>query len=138
MSKSKEVAVMAAAILMYSYFAATVAAEEANNNDTALEEIVVTGSKLSPTKFTVVTEAEIKAKGAQTVAEALKDVAGLYVTSSNAKGKKIAQFRGSDADNTKIFIDGVPLSPVGDGRVDLSNIPTDNIAKIEIIKGAVP
>ncbi len=138
MSKSKEVAVMAAAILMYSCFAATIAAKEANNNDTALEEIVVTGSKLSPTKFTVVTEAEIKAKGAQNVAEALKDVAGLYVTGSNAKGKKIAQFRGSDADNTKIFIDGVPLSPVGDGRVDLSNIPTDNIAKIEIIKGAVP
>ncbi|WP_054954606.1 TonB-dependent receptor, partial [Sporomusa ovata] len=138
MRKTKKVAVIAASILIYSSFAAMAAAEETNNNDTTLDEVVVTGSKLNPTKFSVVTEAEIKAKGAQNVAEALKDVAGLYVTGSNTKGKKIAQFRGSDAGNTKIFIDGVPLSPVGDGKVDLSNIPAENIAKIEIIKGAVP
>ncbi|TWH51619.1 TonB-dependent siderophore receptor [Sporomusa sp. KB1] len=141
--KKKKLAFLASCLLLYSSFPlAVTAAEEANTGgDTEVEEVVVTAAafkQLNPVKFTVITEDEIKSKGAQNAADALKDVTGLYITSSNTKGKAIAQFRGSDADNTKIFIDGVPLSPVGDGKVDLRNIPADNIEKIEIIKGAVP
>ncbi|CQR70115.1 Colicin I receptor precursor [Sporomusa ovata DSM 2662] len=141
--KKKKLAVLASCLLLYSSFSAAVAAaEEANTEgDTEVQEVVVTAAafkQLNPVKFTVITEDEIKAKGAQNAADALKDVTGLFITSSNTKGKAIAQFRGSDADNTKIFVDGVPLSPVGDGKVDLRTIPADNIEKIEIIKGAVP
>ncbi|UCV20677.1 TonB-dependent receptor [Ferribacterium limneticum] len=110
--------------------------------DTTLGEVVVTGERINPlkipVKMTVVTEAEIKAKGAQTVDEALKDVAGLYVTGSNVKGRKVAQIRGSDANSTKVIIDGVMLNGDGDARRDLSIIPTDNIERIEIFKGPVP
>jgi outer membrane receptor protein involved in Fe transport len=111
-------------------------------SDTTLSEVVVTGERLNPlkipVKMTVVTEAEIKAKGAQTVDEALKDVAGLYVTGSNVRGRKVAQMRGSDANSTKVIIDGVMINGGGDARTDLSIIPTDNIEKIEIFKGPVP
>jgi len=142
MRKTKKVAVIAGCMLIYSSFAAMAAAEEANNSDTTLEEVVVTGSKLNPlkipVKMTVITADEIKAKGAQTVAAALKDVAGLYVTGSNVKGKGVAQIRGSDANSTKVIIDGVMINGGGDGRADLSIIPTENIEKIEIFKGPVP
>lgn len=140
--KKRRLALIASFMLVCSSFWSVAEAEEAaGGGDTQVEEVVVTAAafkQLNPVKFTVITDDEIRAKGAQTAADALKDVSGLYITSNNTKGKAIAQFRGSDADNTKVFIDGVPLSPVGDGKVDLRAIPADNIAKIEIIKGAVP
>jgi outer membrane receptor protein involved in Fe transport len=138
--KKRRLAVIASFMVLYSSFWSVADAEEAAaGGDTQLEEVVVTGFKqLNPVKFTVITEDEIRAKGAQNAADALKDVTGLYITTNNTKGKAIAQFRGSDADNTKIYVDGVPLSPVGDGKVDLRSIPADNIEKIEVIKGAVP
>jgi len=144
MNRTKKLAILASCMVMCSAgFAAAGAAEEAAQpaNEVMLEEVVVTASafkQLNPVKFTVIDAEEIKAKGAQNAAEALKDVTGLFVTSNNTKGKAVAQFRGSDADNTRVFVDGVPLSPVGDGKVDLRSIPADNIAKIEVIKGAVP
>ena len=144
MRKKQKLAILASCMVLYSAgFASVVGAEEAakTEGDTVLEEVVVTAAafkQLNPVKFTLITEDEIKAKGAQNAAEALNDVTGLYITTNNTKGKSIAQFRGSDADNTKVFVDGIPLSPVGDGKVDLRNIPADSIAKIEVIKGAVP
>lgn len=120
------------------------AAEEASTSAEPIQlpDVVVTGKKLNPlaipVKTTVVTAEEIKAKGAQTVDEAVKDVAGLYVTGSNVKGRKVSQIRGSDANSTKVIIDGVMINGGGDARIDLSLIPTDNIEKIEIFKGPVP
>jgi outer membrane receptor protein involved in Fe transport len=144
MRKKKKLAILASCMVMCSAgFMAVAEAEEpaGTGSDTVLEEVVVTAStfkQLNPVKFTVIDEAEIKAKGAQNVAEALKDVPGLFINQNSSKGKAVAQFRGSDGDNTRIFVDGVPLNPVGDGKVDLRAIPADNIEKIEIIKGAVP
>ncbi|SMD14586.1 TonB-dependent receptor [Sporomusa malonica] len=139
MRKNKKIAALAGCILVGSSFVSMAAAEEAKSSEeVTLEEVVVTSSKLYATKITVITENEIKAKGAQNVAEALKDVTGLNVVSSSSKGKSYAQFRGSDANSTKVFVDGVLLSTVGDGRTDLRTIATDNIEKIEVIKGPVP
>lgn len=128
----------AGGMLVLAGLTATAAAEEPSSNAFMLEKVGVKGAKLAPASITVITAEDIKAKGARTVAEALNDVAGLSVTASNTKGRQIAQFRGSDAGNTKVVVDGVVLSPVGDGRVDLSTIPAEAIAKIEVIKGAVP
>jgi len=143
MNRKKKLAILAGCMVMCAAgFGAVARAEEAAEDaDIQMEEVVVTAARfkaLNPVKFTTITAEDIKAKGAQNVAEVLNDVTGLYINSNSTKGKHVAQFRGSDADNTKVFVDGVPLSPVGDGRVDLRNIPADNIAKIEVIKGAVP
>lgn len=130
--------------VLLTFASALPAAEEGSiSADPAeLSDVVVTGKKLNalqiPVKSTVVTAEEIKAKGAQTVDEAVRDVAGLYVTGSNVKGRKVAQIRGSDANSTKVIIDGVMINGGGDARIDLSIIPTDNIEKIEIFKGPVP
>lgn len=61
-----------------------------------------------------------------------------YPLPAAMSGKKYGQMRGSDANSTKVIIDGVMLSSVGDARMDLSLIDTDNIEKIEVFKGPVP
>lgn len=129
-------------LLAFVFALPAAAAEGVGADQVEVSEVVVTGKKLNPLKIpvktTVVTAEEIKAKGAQTVDEAVRDVAGLYVTGSNVKGRKVAQIRGSDANSTKVIIDGVMINGGGDARIDLSIIPTDNIEKIEIFKGPVP
>lgn len=140
MNKSK-LAVLTGCMLIY-FMSVANAKETANaDGETQLGEVVVTAPRLqelNPVEFTVITERDIRAKGAQNVAEALKEVAGVYITSGNAKGMAVAQVRGSNAENTKVFVDGVPLTQVGEAKVDLRNIPAENIAKIEVIRGAAP
>lgn len=136
----KKLAVIVSCLLVYCGFMPAAGAEEAGG-DAEVEEVVVTADKLkdiNPVKITEIKAEQIKAQGAHNAAEALKDVPGVYVTSNDAMGKAIASFRGSDAENTKVFIDGVPLSPVGDGKVDLSAIAAENIEKIEVFKGTAP
>lgn len=139
MSKKHKIVAVAGCFLICSGLATGAAVAEA---DTELAEVLVTASKLqdfNSVKITVVTADDIKATGAQNVAEALKNIPGLYVvTGGNAKGLAAAQIRGSNAENTKVFIDGVPLSQVAEAKVDLRLIPAENIAKIEVIKGAAP
>lgn len=146
----RKLAVLASCLLLHAGImpvagaaqaAGEVEIKEEASEDVELEEVVVTADKLKQnkgTKITVVNEEQIKAQGARNVAEALKDVPGLYVSSNDAQGKSVAMFRGSDAENTRVFVDGVPLTPVVDGKVDLSTIPAETIEKIEVIKGAVP
>lgn len=136
--KKRTLAILTSCVLMYSGFTPAAYADESGDD---VEEVVVTADKLKELdafKTTVITEEAIKARGARNVADALREVPGLDITANDTQGKAIAQFRGSDADNTKVYIDGVPQSPVGDNKVDLSVIPTDSIEKIEVIKGAAP
>jgi len=139
MEKHNKTAILASCLLIGLCFASIAeAAEETVPDETVLKEVVVTDSKINQSKVTVITEVEIKAKGAANAAEALKDLAGFYVTGSNTKGKGYGQFRGSDANSTKVIVDGVLLSTVGDGRTDLRAIPAEMIEKIEVIKGSAP
>ncbi|CQR71885.1 Colicin I receptor precursor [Sporomusa ovata DSM 2662] len=139
--KKRKVVALTGCMLFYCSFAPIANAQEtdAGGNAQKIEEVLVTAPRLqelSPVELTVITADDIKARGAQNVAEALKEVTGVYITSGNAKGMAIAQIRGSNAENTKVFVDGVPLTQVGEAKVDLRNIPAENIAKIEVIKGA--
>lgn len=42
--------------------------------------------------------------------------------------------RGSNPNQVKIYIDGIPLNNSGGGEVNLSDLPFDNLEKIEIYK----
>ncbi|BBB89781.1 MAG TPA: TonB-dependent receptor [Methylomusa anaerophila] len=112
-------------------------------SDTTLEEVVVNATPLEKYLVTtsVITDKDIKAKGAQNLAQALEDVPGLNLH----RGKKNAEtvdIRGSQLTYTKIYIDGVFVNPFAkvsrSATVDLNMFPVENIAKIEIIKGPAP
>jgi iron complex outermembrane receptor protein len=82
-----------------------------------------------------VTAEEIEATNSQTVAEALQYVPGIRV-STGFKNEPYIQIHGIAHDRVLVLIDGVPYYETRYGKLDLNQIPVDNIAKIEVTKGA--
>jgi iron complex outermembrane recepter protein len=142
----KKVSRIAAAILICSFFFLSgVFAEELVQVKGSegyeafdLGEIYVTADKIPTSKevtvTTEITAEEIKATNSRTVAEALKYVPGVIV-STGRKNEPSIQIRGVSQSRALILIDGVPYYETNAGKLDLNNIPVDNIAKIEVTKG---
>ena len=85
--------------------------------------------------ITIVTQEEIQAKGANTVAEALRGVPGLIITSMDG-GEPAFDLRGYGAtasQNTLVLIDGVPLNNIQGSGYYINQIPVNMIDKIEVI-----
>ncbi len=82
-----------------------------------------------------ITAEQIKATHSTNVAEALAHVPGVRV-STGKKNQPDVQIQGFDQDRILVLIDGVPYYEQNYHKLDLSSIPTDNIAKIVVTKGA--
>ena len=129
-------ALMVAAILTVS---TTIMAEENIASRRLTESVISTEnfetSVLDTAKnVTIVTQEDIQNKGASTVAEALRGVPGLDIRSMDGSDP-VFDMRGSGAtagSNTLVLLDGVPLNNI-EGRYFTSQIPVDQIDKIEII-----
>lgn len=107
-----------------------------------LEGLVVTASRWAEpewavaTHATVISGAELERRGIENLAEALRRVSGLAVVRSGSFGAVASLFlRGGESDYTRVLVDGVPVNDPG-GSVDLSGLTTDNIERIEIVRGA--
>ncbi len=86
------------------------------------------------TTTNVISMEDMKQIGATNVADALEQVPGIDISIHPKSGPQL-KMRGYGADEIKILIDGVPAYETYDGYLDLSQIPVDSIAKIEITKG---
>lgn len=82
---------------------------------------------------TVITEEEIRNSGATQVLEVLRDVPGLRVVQTGG-GTTSVFSRGGEANFTMVLIDGVKVAQPG-GSFDFSQLSTDNVEKIEIVRG---
>jgi outer membrane receptor protein involved in Fe transport len=103
-----------------------------------LGEVIVSGENQTVNLATTVTEVtaeDIKARGAQTVAEALEQLPGVDVA-TGGKGQSYVNIRGFDQSDLKVLIDGVPVYEQYFRSLDLSEIPVDAVAKITVTKGA--
>lgn len=88
---------------------------------------------------TVITGQDLEAKQNRTVPDALSGVPGLNVVQAGGSGGITSVFiRGTDANHTKVLIDGIdvsdPSSP--DGAFDFAHLLTSGIGRIEILRGA--
>lgn len=84
---------------------------------------------------TVITAAELRARQLATVADALRDVPGLTVTRSGSTGAVTSVFpRAGESDYTLVVLDGVQANAFG-GGFDFAHLSTDNIERIEIVRG---
>lgn len=87
--------------------------------------------------ITVVTREEIEQRQYRTVLEALRGVPGVAVAQAGPGGVASAFLRGAAADHTLVLLDGVemndPSSP--NGAYDLANLLTENIERIEVVRG---
>lgn len=103
-----------------------------------LGEIYVTAEQMPAVRevavTTEITAEEIKATNSRTVAEVLTYIPGVVV-SGGRKNQPNIQIRGLDQSRALILIDGVPYYETNYGKLDLNQIPVDNIAKIEVTKG---
>jgi vitamin B12 transporter len=107
----------------------------------ALQPVVVTATRVpvsrdaAPATVTVLRGEELRARGLTTVADALASVPGLAIARSGSFGATTALFaRGGESDYVKVLIDGVPANNPG-GVFDFSSLTTDNIERIEVVRG---
>ena len=114
----------------------------AQQPDTAtLEPVVVSASKVPlrtdalSQAVTVLTGDDLRARGVARVADALREVPGAQLVQSGSPGSITSLFlRGGESRYTKVLIDGVPVNAAG-GYFDFSHLTTDNIERIEIVRG---
>lgn len=109
----------------------------AQEKDSAV--IVVTGNKIEQAaeeavdKVTVVSEEKIAEMGAKNVAEVLQNLPGVTITQHPMEGVSMQGFSGA---YVKVLIDGVAVGGEVGGASPIALIPSSDIDRIEIIKGA--
>ncbi|MFL5468227.1 MAG: TonB-dependent receptor, partial [Gemmatimonadaceae bacterium] len=114
----------------------------AQTADTAqLRTVVVSASKVPrpaatlSQAVTVLSGDDLRARGVTRVADALREVPGASLVQSGSYGALTSLFlRGGESRYTKVLIDGVPVNSPG-GFFDFSHLTTDNIDRIEIVRG---
>ncbi len=118
--------------------------EAAPTNEIPLQAVVVTATKVEQSlatvgsSMTVVDKAQLSERQCSTVVDALREVPGLDVVRLGGAGGTVSTFiRGATSEQTLVLIDGVPVNdPAGLGHgADLSQIPAQNIERIEVLRG---
>lgn len=89
------------------------------------------------TSISVITSKDIESQHAETVLEALRNVPSVDVVQSGSRGNSTSVFiRGSDSDHVLVLIDGVEVNSTTLGSFDFAHLTTDNIDRIEVLRGA--
>ncbi|QJE74049.1 TonB-dependent receptor [Aerophototrophica crusticola] len=124
----------------------------AQTQDTALEEIVVTGSRIArtnltaPTPVTVVSEEALQARGTTNAAEFLNQIPSVGVpavsnTNSNftttAAGLNLINLRNLGTERTLVLVNGRRHvgGTGGSNAVDINSIPTELLERVEVVTG---
>lgn len=107
------------------------------------KEVVVSATKTPvpasqvTSSVEVITEEDLKRRQIKTVAEALRLSQGLAVFSNGGPGTNTTvRIRGSNADQVLVLIDGAIMNSATLGSFNFANLTTDNIERIEILRGA--
>jgi outer membrane cobalamin receptor len=149
-SSTLRVGRIAAAVAALAVAASAAAQESASGAEAAgdgeryeLGEVTVTAARVpapsaeTPPAVSVVTAADIAARGASTVAEALETVVGLSLNDKGPRGSQISvSLRGSTTNQVLVLIDGVRVNEALSGLADLSRLSVENIERIEVVRGA--
>lgn len=134
---------LTAGLLAAAAFALPIAALAADPaGETPETEMVVTATRRQQPKqtasapTTVITAADIAARGATTVAEALAGATGVDLRQQGPVGAiAMPSLRGSDAGQVLVLVDGRRVNNPQTGLADLTDIPTDNVERIEVVRG---
>jgi iron complex outermembrane receptor protein len=110
-----------------------------------LEPIVITASRCErtiskiPSSIDIISAEEIEKAYANSTADLLKDVEGIYVYDSSGVGTaprlNMRGFWGGMSTHQLVLVDGIPQGKAEDKLVDWNSISLDNIEKIEVLKG---
>lgn len=105
------------------------------------QQIVVTATRTEAplaqvgSSTTVIHGDELARAGIDSVADALRRVAGLAVVQNGGGGQLASLFiRGGDSNYTKVLVDGIPVNDPG-GGFNFANLSVSGIDRIEIVRG---
>lgn len=119
---------------------AAISAQEIRDT-TSLSPVVVTAERIptaarvSTASTSVLSGGELRARGVVTLLDALRTVPGVSLAQTAGPGSQASLFlRGGNSNFTKVLIDGVPVNTPG-GAIDIAALTTDNIDRIEILRG---
>ena len=138
--KSILLASLPASGLLLAIGAAAQSGAEEGTQPTQLEEINVIGRRefddrfMSNTTRLTISRRDIEAMGANSIGDILRQTPGLQVTTTANGGIEI-RMRGMGPENTRILIDGVPVSASNrTSQLPLDELPADPIERIEVIR----
>lgn len=111
-----------------------------------LDPVVVTATRTQqsirdvPAAVSVVSREQIEQSTATTVDQLLQGVPGVYAARMDASSpNRIAQTysRGLPGNSrTLVLLDGIPMNVLYDGQVDWSQLSTQDIERVEVVRGA--
>jgi hemoglobin/transferrin/lactoferrin receptor protein len=122
------------------YSAMTTASEPTPSGD-PLEELVITASRNqqrvfdSPATLSVITQEELDRAIAPTLAEMLRDVAGVQITDSGQPGQSRVRIRGEESRRTAILINSQEVTDHYEIGTPLSLHP-EMVQRIEVVRGS--
>ncbi|MEM8493233.1 MAG: TonB-dependent receptor [Pseudomonadota bacterium] len=145
------VSTLALALALAVAFASTASAQTSGSGAGVIEETVVTGSRIArtgadtPTPTVVLGSADIAASGAPDIGEVLRELPAVLpgtndqtsAISFSATGLNLVDLRNLGTQRTLVLVDGrrqVGSEP-GTTAVDLNNMPTSLIERVEVITG---
>ena len=116
-----------------------------NEEDVTLETVVVTGTRVQqriervPANVTVIDEEDIKNSNAKTVVDLLRSEEGIVVRDLLGHGKTaqvdLRGFGETGPYNTLVLVDGRRVNEIDLSGVDWTQIPLEQIERIEIVRG---
>jgi hypothetical protein len=122
--------------------ASAACADEAQKLDPIVTTATKTATKLSdvPASVTVITAEEIEAQGNASVAQIISRTPGVSFWGSGGVGTSTnVTIRGMEEEHTLLLVDGVRMNNPADqnsrGAAAFDSILTDNIERIEIVRG---
>ena len=117
-------------------------AEPEQPRATQLGEVVVTATRTRTraedvtTSFSVVDRQEIEQRGQDFASDALRSVPGMDIIGFGSSGQtSFASIRGSAPDQVLVLLDGVEANTPTVGQFDFANLLTDNVDRIEVLRG---
>ena len=107
-----------------------------------IEPVVVTATKIAEPQerlgaaMTVITEEDLKLYNHETVGDALRHVPGIEIQRSGSLGKLTdIRIRGTSPQQVQVLVDGMRVKSPTIGTFDFSDLSTDQIERIEIVRG---
>lgn len=142
MRVSKGLKVLGVAVLIWAQGAG---AEVKSSDEPTLEPVIVTATrtekerKTIPANVTVIDAAQIEKSGALSVVDLMRSQEGVSVRDLLGNGKSasvdVRGFGESAAYNTLVLVDGRRVNEIDLSGVDWTQIPLDQIERIEILRG---
>lgn len=129
-------------LFFFPFFFPSLSIAAKPTQEEVLPPVVITATRVETPReetaksVTVITREEIEERQLKTVEEAVREVPGMAVVRQGSAGSLTSIFlRGTNSDHTLVLIDGVRVATSITGGFDFADMTTDNIERIEVIRG---